>query len=137
MDSIKLWARDGEAVRQAIELGEIAHMETASEELTDAFLLFAIESGLLKTWAEAFPDPRDEPEIGMEVILPAHLAARFAGLYSMRKAGYVLRSARVLGALGYSVEVIEPEHGLSLRGTLDDKLFSSTVFIGVLEQSFM
>ena len=44
MDSIKLWARDGEAVRQAIELGEIAHMETASEELTDEFLLFAIES---------------------------------------------------------------------------------------------
>ncbi len=127
MDSIKLWARNGEAVRQAIELGEIAHMETASEELTDEFLLFAIESGLLKTWAEAFPDPRGEPEIGMEVILPAHLAARFAGLYSMRKAGYVLRSARVLGALGYSVEVIEPAHGLSLRGTSDDKLFSGDV----------
>lgn len=105
MDSMQLWARDGEAVRQAIELGEIAHIETASEELTDEFLLFAIESGLLKTWANAFPDPRREPEIGMEVILPAHLAARFAGLYSMRKAGYVLRSARVLGALGYSVEV--------------------------------
>ena len=84
MGSMKLWARDGEAVRQAIELGEIAHIETASEELTDEFLLFAIESGLLKTWAKAFPDPRREPEIGMEVILPAHLAARFAGLYSMR-----------------------------------------------------
>src|SRR5689334_25412140 len=123
MDSLKLWARDGAAVRQAIEFGEIAHIETASEELTDEFLLFAIESGLLQTWAEAFPDPRREPEIGMEVILPAHMAARFAGLYSMRKAGYVLRSARVLGALGYSVEVIEPTRGLSLRGTSDDKLF--------------
>jgi hypothetical protein len=32
MDSMKLWARNGEAVRQAIELGEIAHIETASEE---------------------------------------------------------------------------------------------------------
>jgi hypothetical protein len=134
MDSIKLWARDGEAVHQAIELGEIAHMETASEELTDEFLLFAIESGLLKTWAEAFPDPRSAPEIGMEVILPAHLAARFAGLYSMRKAGYVLRSARVLGALGYSVEVIAPAHGLSLRGTSDDKLFSGDVVRKLLVQ---
>jgi hypothetical protein len=47
MDSIKLWARNGEAVRQALELGEIAHIETASEELTDEFLVFAIESGLL------------------------------------------------------------------------------------------
>src|SRR5262247_58621 len=134
MDSLRLWARDGEAVRQAIELGEIAHMETASEELTDAFLLFAIESGLLQTWAEAFPDPRSTPELGMEVILPAHLAARFAGLYSMRKAGYVLRSARVLGALGYSGEVIEPAHGLSLRGTSDDKLFSGDVVRKLLVQ---
>jgi hypothetical protein len=100
MDSLQLWARDGEAVRQAIALGEIAHRETASAELTDAFLLCAIESGLWQTWAQTFPDPRREPEIGMEVILPAPLAARFAGLYSMRQAGYVLRSARVLGALG-------------------------------------
>jgi hypothetical protein len=127
MDSIKLWARNGEAVRQAIELGELVHMETASEELTDEFLLFAIESGLLRSWAEAFPDPRCEPEIGMEVILPAHLAGRFAGLYSLRKTGYVLRSARVLGALGYSVEVIEPAQGVSVRGTSDDKLFSGDV----------
>ena len=63
----------------------------------------------------------------MEVILPAHLAGRFAGLYSLRKTGYVLRSARVLGALGYSVEVIEPDQGLSVRGTADDKLFSGDV----------
>jgi len=35
----------------------------------------------------------------------------------------VLRSARVLGALGSSVEVSEPEQGLSIRGTSDDKLF--------------
>src|ERR671922_913942 len=134
MGSLSLGARDGEAVRQAMELGEIAHIETASEELTDEFLLFAIESGLLQAGAETSPDPRREPEIGMEVILPAHLAARFAGLYSMRKAGYVLRSARVLGALGYSVEVIEPTQGLSLRGTSDDKLFSGDVVRKLLVQ---
>src|SRR5499425_3582788 len=134
MDSLKLWARNGEAVRQAIELGEIAHIETASEELTDEFLLFAIDSGLLKSWAGSFPDPRCEPEIAMEVILPAHIAARFAGLYSMRKAGYVLRSARVLGALGSSVEVIDPAHGLSGRGTSDEKLFSGDVVRKLLVQ---
>ena len=55
-------------------------------------------------------------------------------VYSMRKAGYVLRSARVLGALGYSVEVIEPAHGLSLRGTSDDKLFSGDVVRKLLVQ---
>ena len=127
MDGIQLWARNGEAVRQAIELGDLVHMETASEELTDEFLLFAIESGLSKKWAATFPDPRVEPEIGMEVILPAHLAGRFAGLYAFRKTGYVLNSARVLGALGYSVEVLEAEQGLSVRGTSDDQLFSGDV----------
>jgi hypothetical protein len=127
METIKLWARNGDTVRQAIELGELVHLETASEELTDEFLLFAIQSGLLSKWAKAFPDPRQEPEISMEVILASHLAARFAGLYSMRKAGYVLRSATVLGALGYSVEVLEPAQGLSLRGTSDDKLISGDV----------
>ena len=59
----------------------------------------------------------------MEVMWPAHIAGRFAGLYSRRKAGSVLRSARVWGALGSSVEVIEPEQGWSIRGTSDDKLF--------------
>src|SRR6267378_3303428 len=80
MESIKLWARNGEAVRQAIEMG-------------------------------------------VEVMWPAHIAGRFAGLYSRRKAGEVLRSARVWGALGSSVEVSEPEQGWSIRGTSDDKLF--------------
>jgi hypothetical protein len=127
MDTINLWARNGDAVRQAIELGELVHLDTASEELTDEFLLFAIQSGLLSKWTETFPDPRCEPEISMEVVLASHLASRFAGLYSMRKSGYVLRSASVLGALGYSVEVLEPEQGLSRRGTCDDKLISGDV----------
>ncbi len=127
MDTIKLWARNGDAVRQAIELGDLVHLDTASEELTDEFLLFAIESGLLTSWSASFPDPRKGPEIGMEVILASHLASRFAGLYSMRKSGYVLRSASVLGALGSSVEVLEPAQGLSLRGTSDDKLISGDV----------
>jgi hypothetical protein len=111
-------------VRQAIEVGESAHLETAREELTDALLLCAIESGLLKTWAEAFPAPRGEPEIGMEGIVPAHMVARFAGLDSLRKAGDVLRAARVLGAWGDSVAVIEPAQGLSWRGTSDDQRLS-------------
>lgn len=95
--------------------------------MPDEFLLFAIRSGLLSKWAGAFPDPRQEPEIGMEVRLATQLAARVAGLYAMRKAGYVLRSAAVLGALGYSREVREPEQGVSRRGTSDDKRISGDV----------
>lgn len=110
-----------------IAFGEIAHRETASAELTEAFLLCAIASGLWQTWAQTFPDPRREPESGLEVIFPAQRAARFAGWYAMRTAGDVLRSARVLGALGESVEVRAPAHGLSLRGTSDATRLSGDV----------
>jgi hypothetical protein len=65
--------------------------------LTDEFLLFAIESGLLSSWATLFPDPRNGPEMSMEVILASQIAACFAKIYSLRKSGYVLRSAAVLG----------------------------------------
>lgn len=127
MDTIELWARNGEAVREAIELGDLVHLETSTEELTDEFLLFAIESGLLNRWAASFPDPRHEPEIGMDILLASQLAARFAKIYSLRKSGYVLRSAAVLGALGHSLKVVEPDQGLSRRGTSDDKLISGDV----------
>ena len=45
----------------------------------------------------------------------------------MRKAGYVLRSASLWGALGSSVAVLAPAQGLSLRGTSDDKRISGAV----------
>jgi hypothetical protein len=35
METNTLWARNGEVVRQAIELDEIVHFDTASEELTE------------------------------------------------------------------------------------------------------
>jgi hypothetical protein len=39
----------------------------------------------------------------------------------------VLRAAAVLGAVGSSIEVVEPERGPSWRGTSDDKLSSGDV----------
>jgi hypothetical protein len=69
MDTIELIARNGDAVRQAIERGEIVHLDTASEELTDEFLLFAIHSGLLTKWADPFPDPRQAAGIVSEAVV--------------------------------------------------------------------
>jgi hypothetical protein len=40
----------------------------------------------------------------------------------------------VLGAVGYSVEVLDPEQGLSRRGTSDDKLISGDVLRQLLVQ---
>jgi len=57
MDGVKLIARNEDAVRQALTNGQVQHLDTASEEITDEFLLFAIDSGLLAKWAESFPDP--------------------------------------------------------------------------------
>jgi hypothetical protein len=111
METLKRWARDGDAVRQAIELGARVPLETASAELTDEFLLVAIERGRLTRWAESFPDPRHAPEIGVEVLGASHRAARFAGRDALRPSGDVLRSAAVLGALGYRVAVWAPAQG--------------------------
>jgi hypothetical protein len=94
MDAIELWARNGDAVREAIELGELVHLDTASEELTDEFLLFAIESGLLSRGAESFPDPQTKAEIEMRVILALQVAARFAKIYSLCKSGYAYARPR-------------------------------------------
>jgi hypothetical protein len=94
MESLTLWARHGEAVRQALELGEMAHRETASAACSDACLLCAIASGLLKRGAGSLPEPRCAPEMAMAGLWPAPRAARCAGLDSMRKAGEVRRSAR-------------------------------------------
>jgi len=127
MESIRLVARNGEAVREALERGEVSHLDTASEEITDEFLLFAIHSGVLRRWASAFPDPRDWADITCEVILASEMAARFASSYSQRKTGYVVRSARVLGALGDSVEVLEEGTGLSGQGTAEDQLYRGDV----------
>jgi hypothetical protein len=80
MESIRLVARNGEAVRQALEQGEVLHLDMASEEIDDEFLLFALKSGLLKQWADAFPDPRRWADISTEVILATEMAARFAGM---------------------------------------------------------
>jgi hypothetical protein len=137
MGSIRLVARNGDAVRRSLERGEVLHLDTASEEITDEFLLFAINSGLLKQWAETFPDPRAWSEISSEVIIASEVAARFASVYSQRKSSYVLRSARVLGALGYSIEVLEPGEGISGRGTREESLYSEDVLrklLGKLEQ---
>lgn len=137
MGSIRLVARNGDAVRQSLERGEVLHLDTASEEITDEFLLFAINSGLLGQWAATFPDPRAWSEISSEVIIASEVAARFASIYSQRKSSYVLRSARVLGALGYSLEVLEPGEGISGRGTSEDSLYSEDVLrklLGKLEQ---
>ncbi len=62
-------------------------------------------------------------EISFEVLLASRLTERFAAVCLQRKTGYVLPSARVIGALGYGVEVLEPR-GCSGRGTQQEKLYS-------------
>ena len=127
MESRTWWARHGEAVREAIELGAMAPIETAREECTDALLLCAIARGLVQRWAGACPEPRRAPEIPLAVLVPAPRAARCAGLSSRRPAGSGRRSARVCGALGSRGAVVAPAHGLSVRGTSDDTRLSGDV----------
>lgn len=102
-----------------------------------SFCCLRARAGCREQWAEAFPDRRTWAEIPREVILATEVAARFAQIYSQRKSSYVLRSARVLGALGYSPSVLEPGDGLSGRSTSQDQLYSEDVLrklLGKLER---
>ena len=57
-------------VLDALRRGEIVALETATEEMPDFFLLYAIESDLLDQLADTFPDPRQQqPEIPMRLLL--------------------------------------------------------------------
>jgi hypothetical protein len=70
-------------VLDALQCGEIVALETATEELPDFFLLYALESGLLDQLADTFPDPRQQqPEIPMRLLLAAGIAGHFTGLYA-------------------------------------------------------
>jgi hypothetical protein len=68
METITLWARHGDAVRQAIAWGALVHLDTASEAWTAALLFFALPSGWLSQWAAALPAPRQAPAFGLAVL---------------------------------------------------------------------
>jgi hypothetical protein len=115
-------------VLDALRRGEIVALETATEELTDFFLLYALESGLLNQLAATFPDPRhQQPEIPMRLLLAAGLAGHFAGLYALSQSPYALHSPRLLAELGVQVQVLQPGAGLSQKGTQQEGAFHADV----------
>ncbi len=115
-------------VLDALRRGEIVALETATEELTDFFVLYALESGLLDQLAATFPDPRQQqPEIPMRLLLAAGIAGHFAGLYALSQSPYALHSPRLLAELGVQVQVLQPGEGISRKGTQQEAAFHADV----------
>ena len=123
-----------EQVLDALRLGEITSIDVAVEQVPDFFLLYAIESGLLDGLANSFPDPRDQPEIDLRVLLAAGMAGHFAGLYALSQSPYALHSPTLLSALGVQVAVNQPGEGLSRRGTKQETSFHGDVLRKLLGQ---
>lgn len=121
-------------VLDALRCGEIVALETATEEISDFFLLYAIESGLLDQLADTFPDPRrQQPEIPMRLLLAAGMAGHFAGLYALSQSPYALHSPRLLAELGVQVQVMQPGEGLSRKGTGQEVAFHADVLRKMLD----
>ena len=121
-------------VLDALRRGEIVALETATEELTDFFVLYALESGLLDQLADTFPDPRrQQPEIPMRLLLAAGLAGHFSGLYALSQSPYALHSPRLLAELGVQVQVLPPGEGLSRKGTQQEGAFHADVVRKLLD----
>src|SRR5487761_137300 len=60
-----------EAVLAALRDGWVDHLGLADDQVTDEHVGYALRSGLLAECAAAFPDPRCEPEIPIQVLLTA------------------------------------------------------------------
>ena len=84
MTTLRYLTHRPDEVLDALRCGDIVALESATEEMPDFFLLYALQSGLLDRLATTFPDPRhQQPEIPMRLLLAAGMAGHFAGLYSL------------------------------------------------------
>jgi len=125
---------DPPAVLEALRQGRVESMEAAGDQITDLHLLYALRSGLLAECADAFPDPRVEPEIPIAVLLTASIAGAFQGEYALREAGCALHSPALLAELGINVTWLAPGEGLSRRGTAADAVFHGDTLRKLLGQ---
>src|SRR6266496_3037329 len=116
-----------EAVLSALRQGWVEAMDAAGDQVTDLHVLYALRSGLLAECADAFPDPRVEPEIPIAVLLTASVAGAFQGEYALRESGCALHSPALLAELGLNVAWLRPGEGLSRRGTEQEAVFHGDV----------
>jgi hypothetical protein len=122
------------AVMEALRQGRVDSMEAAGDQITDLHVLYALRSGLLAECAEAFPDPRVEPEIPISVLLTASIAGAFQGEYALRETGCALHSPALLAELGLNVTWLQPGEGLSRRGTATPAVFHGDTLRKLLGQ---
>lgn len=134
MSALTYLSSQPQEVLEALQRGQITAIDTAIEQLPDYFVLYAIESGLLDGLATSFPDPRQEPQIPMRILLAAGMAAHFAGLYALSQSPYALHSPRLLQALGVQIAVNQPGQGLSRRGTKQASCYHFDVLRKLLAQ---
>ncbi len=134
MSTLNYLTHRPDEVLDALRCGEIVALESATEEMPDFFLLYALQSRLLDRLAETFPDPRhQQPEIPMRLLLAAGMAGHFAGLYSLSQSPYALHSPRLLAELGVQVQVLQPGEGLSRKGTNQQVAFHADVLRKMLD----
>lgn len=122
------------AVMAALRQGRVDSMEAAGDQITDRHVLYALRSGLLAECADAFPDPRLEPEIPLLVLLTASIAGAFQGEYALRETGCALHSPALLAELGLNVTWLAPGEGLSRRGTATPAVFHGDTLRKLLGQ---
>ncbi len=122
------------AVLDALHQGRVDSIEAATDEVTDLHVLFALQSGLLAECADAFPDPRADPEIPVSVLLTASIAAAFQGEYALRESGCALHSPAILAKLGLNAAWLAPGEGLSRRGTESRAVFHGDTLRKLLGQ---
>jgi hypothetical protein len=131
---LRLLSENPAEVLKRLREGAIDALEGAHDQFTDLHLLYALKSGLLDDCAAGFPDPRQEPEVPLRVLLAASVAGAFQGEYALCQAGCALHSLALLAELGLNAQWLQPGAGISRRGTEAEAVFHSDTLRKLLQQ---
>jgi Transposase DDE domain len=131
---LRLLSQNPEEVLARLRQGYVEYLGFAADQVTDLHVLYALKSGLLEECARAFPDPRLDPEIPIEVLLTASVAGAFQGEYALCQSGPALHSPALLAQLGLNVAWLSAGEGLSRRGTQEQSVFHPDTLRKLLRQ---
>ncbi|MCY4524104.1 MAG: transposase [Halobacteriovoraceae bacterium] len=98
---------DHKATLKSLKNGDIKDAGISCKEPIDHIVNYGLDEGLLQEGLKAFPDPRKNFEVPIEVLLLPQIIQRLNDEHSLVSAPYMLNSAELITKLGYSAEVLE------------------------------
>jgi Transposase DDE domain len=115
LQDFPLLAHRQERTLEQLKAGEIENVRVSASHPVDQIVLHALREGLLQQVLRTFPDPRNDFEVPIEVLLLPQILQRLNNEHSLLLAPYMLNNAELIEKLGYNAKVLES--GFNERNT--------------------